>query len=70
MNRDQSSVAACNDDTVQKLRDLHPEISLDLNLDNLPTPEALAAFCDNGSAGWTQILPLILTRAARTRATS
>ncbi len=53
MNRDQSSKAACNDDTVQKLRDLHPEISLDLNLDSLPTPEALAAFCDNGSVSRT-----------------
>jgi hypothetical protein len=30
-----------SDDTVHKLRDLHPERSLDLNLDNLPTPESL-----------------------------
>ena len=38
---------ACSDDTVHKLRDLHPERSLDLNLDNLPTPESLNAFWDS-----------------------
>jgi hypothetical protein len=38
---------ACSDDTVQKLRDLHPERSLDLNLENLPTPESLTAFWDS-----------------------
>jgi glutaredoxin 2 len=30
----------------QRALDLNPERSLDLNLDNLPTPEALAAFRD------------------------
>ena len=30
-------IPAYNDDTVQKLQDLHPTRSLDLNLDNLPT---------------------------------
>jgi hypothetical protein len=42
----QERIPACNDDTVQKLRDLHPERSLDLNLDNLPSPQTLAAFWD------------------------
>jgi len=32
-------IPACSDDTVEKLRDLHPERSLNLNLENLPTPE-------------------------------
>jgi hypothetical protein len=34
-------IPACSDATVQQLRDLHPERSLDLNLENLPTPESL-----------------------------
>jgi hypothetical protein len=38
---------ACSDDTVHKLRALHTERSLDLNLDNLPTPESLNAFWDS-----------------------
>ena len=40
-------IPACSDDTIQKLRDLHPERSLDLNLDNLTTPESLNAFWDS-----------------------
>jgi hypothetical protein len=40
-------IPACSDDTIQKLRDLHPERSLDLNLDNLTTPESLTAFWDS-----------------------
>jgi len=39
-------IPACSDDTVEKLRDLHPERSLNLNLENLPTPESLNAFWD------------------------
>ena len=39
-------IPACSDDTVEKLRDLHPEKSLNLNLENLPTPESLNAFWD------------------------
>ncbi len=39
-------IPACSDDTIQKLRDLHPERSLKLNLENLPTPESLNAFWD------------------------
>jgi hypothetical protein len=35
----QEMIPACSDDTVEKLRDLHPERSLNLNLENLPTPE-------------------------------
>jgi hypothetical protein len=38
---------ACSEDTGRKLRDLHPERSLDLNLDNLPTPESLNTFWDS-----------------------
>jgi hypothetical protein len=38
---------ACSDETVPKLRDLHPERSLDLNLENWPTPESLTAFWDS-----------------------
>jgi hypothetical protein len=37
----QEMIPACSDATVQQLRDLHPERSLDLNLENLPTPESL-----------------------------
>jgi hypothetical protein len=40
----QEMIPACSDDTVEKLRDLHPERSLNVNLENLPTPEALNAF--------------------------
>jgi hypothetical protein len=40
----QEMTPACSDDTVPKLRNLHPERSLDLNLDNLPMPESLTAF--------------------------
>jgi hypothetical protein len=40
-------IPACIDDTIQKLRDLHPERSLDLNLDNLTTPESLTDFWDS-----------------------
>jgi hypothetical protein len=36
-----------SNDTVPKLRDLHPERSLDLNLENLPTPESLTAIWDS-----------------------
>ena len=39
-------IPACSDDTVEKLRDLHPERSLNLNLENLPAPESLNAFWD------------------------
>jgi hypothetical protein len=46
----QEQISACNDDTVHKLRDLHPEIFLDLNLDNLPSREALDAFWDGRMA--------------------
>ena len=42
----QEMIPACSDDTVKKLRDLHPERSLNLNLENLPTPESLNAFWD------------------------
>jgi len=42
----QEMIPACSDDTVHKLRDLHPERSLNLNLENLPTPESLNAFWD------------------------
>jgi hypothetical protein len=42
----QEMIPACSDDTVQKLRDLHPARSLNLNLENLPTPESLNAFWD------------------------
>ena len=35
------------DDTIHKLRDLHPERSLDLSLENMPTPEALNDFWDS-----------------------
>jgi hypothetical protein len=43
----QGMTPACSDDTVHKLRDLHPERSMDLNLENLPTPESLTAFWDS-----------------------
>jgi hypothetical protein len=39
-------IPARSDDTVQKLRDLHPERSLTLNLENLPSPESLNVFWD------------------------
>jgi hypothetical protein len=42
----QEMIPACSDDTVEKLRDLHPERSLNLNLENLPTPGSLNAFWD------------------------
>jgi hypothetical protein len=42
----QEMIPACSDDTVQKLLDLHPERSLNLNLENLPAPESLNAFRD------------------------
>jgi len=42
----QEMIPACSDDTVKKLRDLHPERSLNLNLENLPTPESLNSFWD------------------------
>jgi len=42
----QEMIPACSDDTVEKLRDLHPERSLNLNLENLPAPESLNAFWD------------------------
>ena len=34
-------IPACSDDTIQMLHDLYPERSLDLNLDNLTSPESL-----------------------------
>ena len=40
-------IPACIDDTIQKLRNLHPERSLDLNLANLTMPESLTAFWDS-----------------------
>jgi hypothetical protein len=40
-------IPACSDDTIKKLRDLHPERSLDLNQANLTTPESLTAFWDS-----------------------
>jgi hypothetical protein len=42
----QEMIPTCSDDTVEKLRDLQPERSLNLNLENLPTPESLNAFWD------------------------
>ena len=42
----QEMIPACSDDTVEKLRDLHPERSLNLNLEKLPAPESLNAFWD------------------------
>jgi hypothetical protein len=48
-------IPACSDDTVQKLRDLHPERSLNLNLENLPTPESLNAFWEEGHSFKEQI---------------
>jgi hypothetical protein len=42
----QEMIPAYSDDTVQKLRDLHPQRSLNPNLQNLPTPESLNAFWD------------------------
>ena len=39
-------IPACSDDTVEKLRDLHPERSLNLNLEKLLAPESLNAFWD------------------------
>jgi hypothetical protein len=52
----QEQIPACNDDTIHKLRDLHPERSLGLNLDNLPSPEALDAFWDgeDGKVLWNK----------------
>ena len=38
----QEMIPTCSDDTV----DIHPERSLNLNLENLPTPESLNAFWD------------------------
>jgi hypothetical protein len=46
----QEMIPACSDDTVEKLRDLHPERSLNLNMEKLPTPESLNAFW-NGEEG-------------------
>jgi hypothetical protein len=37
-------IPACSDDTVEKLQDLHPERSLDLNLQHVPSLETLNAF--------------------------
>ena len=42
----QEMIPACSDDTIEKLPDLHPERSLNLNLENLPMPESLNAFWD------------------------
>jgi hypothetical protein len=42
----QEIIPACSDDTVQKLRDLNPERSLNLNLEKSPTHESLNAFWD------------------------
>ena len=39
-------IPAFSDDTVEKLRDLHPERSLNLNLETLPMPESLNSFWD------------------------
>jgi hypothetical protein len=39
-------IPACSDDTIETLRDLHPERSLNLNLENLHMPESLNAFWD------------------------
>jgi hypothetical protein len=39
-------IPACNDDTVQKLQDLHPTRSLDLNLDKLPPHASRQQFWD------------------------
>ena len=39
-------IPACSDDTIEKLPDLHPERSLNLNLEKLPAPESLNAFWD------------------------
>jgi hypothetical protein len=54
----QEMIPACSGDTVQKLRDLHPERSLNLNLENLPTPESLNAFWD-GEEGTDTRLALL-----------
>ncbi len=43
---------ACNDDTVQKLQDLHPTRSSDLNLDNLSSLASRQRFWD-GEEGLT-----------------
>ena len=43
----QEQIAACNDDTIQQLRDLHPERSLDLDLQHLPTPAELEDFWES-----------------------
>ena len=40
----QEQIAACNDDTIQQLRDLHPQRPLNLNLEQLPSPDELAEF--------------------------
>ena len=40
----QEQIAACNDDTIQQLRDLHPQRLLDLHLEQLPTPGELEEF--------------------------
>jgi hypothetical protein len=45
----QEMIPACSD-TVEKLRDLHPERSLNLNLENLPTHESLNGFWDGRRA--------------------
>jgi hypothetical protein len=42
----QEMIPTCRDDTVEKLREVHPERSLNLNLENLPTPESLNDFWD------------------------
>ena len=39
-------IPACNDDTVQKLQDLHPTRSLDLHLDNMPPLASRQQFWD------------------------
>ena len=45
-------IPACNDDTVQKLQDLHPTRSSDLNLDNLSSLASRQRFWD-GEEGLT-----------------
>jgi hypothetical protein len=43
----QEQIAACNDDTIQKLRELHPAQPLALNLEHLPLPAELEEFWES-----------------------
>ncbi len=61
----QEMIPACTDDTVQKLCDLHPERSLNLNVENLPSPESLNTFWDGDHQRSSAVLVPVLIQSLK-----